>query len=422
VLAFFVLSSTNAIGETSGGEWTLERVIEHGIQSSPRLKASSERLRAASLRAERAGLNYYPSLDLTSSHGIGYYLPEPVPEPNPYRSQFGLTLSQNIYDNGKTNISADVGRLNRELAALTALQVKEQFILDVTNAFFELSVAQLYLDIGTAKLKIVEKQHRLLKNQVEQGFRSPRDLMRLDAQAQKARVNNISSEAQVANLISQLAVLTGIERGLNVTDFALVKPGKTIPELPETADAAKSFESRLQKIQQELSFVEIDLVKHQYGPQIFVSAAASYGASDYVGSGSQIYERDRVELSAMVEFKYNLWDGGRERKDLGAALADQAAAAATRDESLAILVTKVEALNIEKTKRLASFSTAMRLLDLEENSYQYLEKAYREGKTTYLDLVTGLDNLTQAQLGYARAYFDILELAAQYRYYEGSSK
>jgi outer membrane protein TolC len=292
----------------------------------------------------------------------------------------------------------------------------------VTNAFFELSVAQLYLDIGTAKLKIVEKQHRLLKNQVEQGFRSPRDLMRLDAQAQKARVNNISSEAQVANLISQLAVLTGIERGLNVTDFALVKPGKTIPELPETADAAKSFESRLQKIQQELSFVEIDLVKHQYGPQIFVSAAASYGASDYVGSGSQIYERDRVELSAMVEFKYNLWDGGRERKDLGAALADQAAAAATRDESLAILVTKVEALNIEKTKRLASFSTAMRLLDLEENSYQYLEKAYREGKTTYLDLVTGLDNLTQAQLGYARAYFDILELAAQYRYYEGSSK
>ena len=420
--ALLAFSSPYAFGETSGGPWTLERVIEQGIQSSPRLKATSERLRAASLRAESAGLNYLPSLDFTANHGIGYYLPEPVPEPNPYRSQFGLTLSQNIYDNGKTSISADLGRLNRDLAALTAQQVREQFILDVTNAFFQLSVAQLFSDIGTAKLKIVEKQYRLLKNQVEQGFRSPRDLMRLDAQAEKTRVSNISSEAQVAILINQLAMLTGIEGVLKVTDFELIKPGKNIPALPETADAAKSFESRLQKIQQELSVTEIDLLKRQYGPQVFVTAAAGYGASDYIGSGSPVYDRDQVELSAMVEFKYNLWDGGRERKALGAALADQAAAAATRDESLATLTTKVDSLAIEKTKRLASLSTAKRLLDLEENSYQYLEKAYREGKTTYLDLVTGLDNLTQAQLGHARAYFDLLELAAQYRYYEGASK
>jgi outer membrane protein TolC len=423
VLATVLLvASPFAFGEVGGGAWTLERIIDQGLQSSPRLKASRERLRAATLRAERSGLNYYPSLDLTANHGVGYYLPEPVPESNPYRSQFGLTLSQNIYDNGKMSITADLGRLNRELASLTADQVKEQFILDVTNAFIELSVAQLYLDIGTAKLKIVERQHRLLKNQVQQGFRSPRDLMRLDAEAQKARVSNISSDAQIANLVNQLTVLCGISSGLKVTDFNLIKPGKNIPTLPETVDAAKSFESRLQKIQQELGNTEIDLVKRQYGPQVFVSAAAGYSANDYVGSGSPIYERDQFEVSAMIEFKYNLWDGGRERRDLGAALADQAAAEAVREESHAVLVSKIETLAIEKTKRLASFSTAKRLLELEEDSYQYLEKAYREGKTTYLDLVTGLDNLTQSQLGFARAYFDIVGLAAQYRYYEGASK
>ncbi len=419
--ALWVLLSPYAFGQTSSSQWTLERVIQHGVQRSPRLRASNERLRAASLRAERSELNYLPSLDFTANHGFGYYLPEPVPEQNPYRSQFGLSLSQNIYDNGKTGIAAELSRLNREIAALASQQIKEQFILDVTNAYFELSIAHLNLNIGVAKLKIVEKQHRLLKNQVEQGFRSPRDLMRLDAQAQRTRGSIIESEAQVTNLINQLAVLSGIDRGLKIADFEMIKPSSKIPELPEAADIGKSFESKMQKIQQDIGRTEVDLLKRQYGPQFFVTAAADYGASNYIGSGVPAYERDRVELSAMLEFKYNLWDGGREKKDLGAALADQAAAAATRDESLANLSIKIDALSVDKAKRLAGFSTAKRLLELEENSYQYLEKAYREGKTSYLDLATGLENLTQAQLGYARAYFQILELSAQYRYYEGAS-
>ena len=417
-----VLSSPYALGESSGGLWTLERVIQHGIESSPRLRASNERLRAASLRADRSSLNYLPSLDFTANHGVGYYLPEPVPEPNPYRSRVGLSLSQKIYDNGKTSIGADLGRLSRELAVLAVEQIREAFVLDVTNAYFELSIAQLYLNIGAAKLKIVEKQHRLLKKQVEQGFRSPRDLMRLDAQAQRTRGSIIDSEAQVTNLINQLAMLSGIDPNIKVSDFDLIKPGNKIPGLPATADVARSYESRLQKIQQDISATEVDLIKKQFGPQVFVTAAADYGASDYIGSGVSIYDRDRVELSAMVEFKYNLWDGGREKKELGAVLADQAAVTATRDESLATLSTKVDALATKKTQLLAGFSTAKRLLELEESSYQYLEKAYREGKTSYLDLVTGLDNSTQAQLGYASAYFEILKLAAQYRYYEGASK
>ena len=419
--ALLLLSSPYALGEDSGSLWTLERVIQRGIQSSPRLRASSERLRAAGLRAERSNLNYLPSLDFTANHGIGYYLPEPIPEPNPYRSQLGLSLSQNIYDNGKTSIGADLGRLNRELAVLTVEQIREQFVLDVTNAYFELSIAQLYLNIGAAKLIIVEKQHRLLKKQVEQGFRSPQDLMRLDAQAQRTRGSIIDSEAQVTSLINHLAVLSGIGRGLKVRDFELIKPGSKIPELPATADVARSFESRLQKIQQDISGAEVDLIKRLFGPQVFVTAAADYGASGYLGSGAPVYERDRVELSAMLEFKYNLWDGGREKKELGAALADQAAVTAIRDESLATLATKVDALATQKTQRLAGLSTAMRLLELEERSYQYLEKAYRKGKTSYLDLMTGLDNLTQSQLGYAHAFFEILKLAAQYRYYEGAS-
>jgi len=419
--ALLLLFSPYLEGAPSGSQWTLERVIQHGIQSSYRLKASSERLQAANLRAEISSLNYLPSLDFNASHGASQYFPTLEPKPNPYRSQVGLSLRQNIYDNGKTSRVVEIGRLKKELAFLTAQQIKEQFVLDVSNAYFELSIAKLFLDIGTAKLNIVERQHRLLKNQVEQGFRSPRDLMRLDAQAQKSRVGIIDTEAQVTNLIGRLAALAGIDRDLKIADFEVLKPQNKVPELPTAASLDKTFESRLQKIQQELGNAEVDLLKRQFGPQLFVTASAGYGASDYIGSGVQIHERDRAEVSAMVEFKYNLWDGGREKKEIRAALVDQAAAAADRGESLSTLLAKIQTLSVERTKRLVGLTTAKRLLELEESSYQYLEKDYRQGKTSYLDLVTGLENLTHAQLGYARAYFDVLELAAQYRYYEGTS-
>ncbi len=422
--AVFLLGA-NAPTDTSA-TWTLARTVDHGLEHAPRLQAVSELLKAANFKAESKAADYLPSLDVGATHGVSRDIPEREPAPgapetSPYRSQFNVTLSQKIYDNGETGLGIDLGRIGRDRATLAALQAREAFVRDVAMAFYRLSFARLSLATSETKLKTVEKQRSALKQQVQQGFRTPRDLVRLDADVQKARSTIFDAEASVKTAVAALRRLAGIETELTAADFELLKPGTSEPELPALPTVDKTFEARLQKFADDEAGKQVELLRKQHGPQVFVTAAADYGASGYMGTGDTIPERDGSNVSAMVEFKYNLWDGGRKSRDMSAALAENAAAAATRRDELAELRNKLDGLAIDKDRKLASLRTAKALMAMERESYDYLDKAYREGKTTYLDLVTALDNLTRAQQMYDAAYFDLLDLAAQYRYYEGTT-
>ena len=419
--AMVLVSLTGAVNEQGAptDHWTLARVINHGLQHAPRIQAVNERLKAASLRSSGSEAAYLPSLDFGASHGVARALPSDGE--SPYRSNFNLTLSQKIYDNGETGLNLDVSRIGHDRATLAALQAREQFVLDVASAFYHLCSVRLSLTVSGAKLKSVEKQRRALKQQVEQGFKTPRDLVRLDALQQRAQTSIIDAEAAVKKAVADLVRLSGIDGPVTAESFALISPAATEPVFPALPSWEQTFEARLAKFDDHQADKEIELLRRKNGPEVYVTAQGGYGASDYMGTGEPIYDRDAASLSAMVELKYNLWDGGRKSRDLGAALADKAADAATRRDTLAQLKANLDTLGIDRDRKLAALKSARLLMTMERQSYKDLETAYREGKTTYLDLVTALDSVTQAELSHDAAYFALLELSAKFRYYEGTT-
>src|SRR5690606_31479553 len=131
-----------------------------------------------------------------------------------------------------TGLGVDLSRIGHDRAGLAALQAREKFVLDVASGFYRLSSAKRSLTVSTARLKSVEKQRRALKQQVEQGFKTPRDLVRLDALQQRAQTTIIDAEAAVKTAVAHLVRLTGMDDGVAADDFELISPGTELPAFP----------------------------------------------------------------------------------------------------------------------------------------------------------------------------------------------
>ena len=67
-----------------------------------------------------------------------------------------------------------------------------------------------------------------------------------------------------------------------------------------------------------------------------------------------------------------------------------------------------------------NYKLSQELLSLEEESNRNLEVQYHEGKVTYLDLITSLNNLLDAKVQFYTSYFEALQTIAKYRFYEGN--
>ena len=71
------------------------------------------------------------------------------------------------------------------------------------------------------------------------------------------------------------------------------------------------------------------------------------------------------------------------------------------------------------TKIKRNYRLSRELLGMQEESNHLLEQQYREGKVSYLDLITSLDGLLNSKVQFCSSYFEVLQNLAKYDYYKG---
>jgi outer membrane protein TolC len=60
------------------------------------------------------------------------------------------------------------------------------------------------------------------------------------------------------------------------------------------------------------------------------------------------------------------------------------------------------------------------LMEMERLSFEQLEDNYRRGRVSYLDLITGIRDLSEAREQYYASYFSLIKAAARHRATEGA--
>jgi outer membrane protein len=335
----------------------------------------------------------------------------PFGRPNAYN--FGLSLSQRLFDGGRTAGESRAAGASLRGAEIGLTAAQAQLVLDVTEAYYDALLADRLAVIAEATLE--QADTTLVQTQLarEVGNTSEFDLLRARVTRDNQRPVLIRRRAerdiayvrfkQLLNLpLAEPVVLTTplgdtTAPPLEVIETLTRAPGDTSADVrAPVRQAAENVEARRGLV---------GAARGERWPSVTVSssfAQLAYPSDAFPGSDDFL-----TDWTVAVGLSVPLFTGGRISGSVGAARAN------LRDAELRLQQTR-EAAQVDARNTVLSLEAAVAAVDASAGSVEQAQRAYdiaelryREGLSTQTELLESRLQLQQAQANRARDARDL---------------
>ena len=403
---------------------SLKETIEYGLSHSAKVKGAEATRASAGLSSENAERAYLPNLDssVSTSAGGSNRAPGELKVPV-YASSAELKLSQTIWDGGIRSLQADAARSSEAVAAINLQEARDQFILELASKYLEYSESVVNLKSQEDQQKILERQERESNDAFRQGMRTKRDHMRLQAGVRRNELTLIASRDAMVNSVERLRLFIGSNpaEGLTFEPIAVLevvdkKVGAVVaPPIEKTAP-----------YQRDLLLSQIDEInlaeerRKSFWPSVDLSAATGYQAQNFIGPAAEtIHANEGLYWSASLGFKYTIWDWGTKNRNLMKIVLDQTVSKTSRALALEDLKLKLTTNQRGLNQAVSSYKLNRDLLALEEESFSTIQRDFRQGLASYLEIVDATERLQTSRVGVFQSYYGYQRLLWERRFYEG---
>lgn len=396
----------------------LKKTLSFAVERAPAFDNLKRNLDIATLEEKSALARFFPSLDLLATHGLQDQ--DPALRSTPWFSEFNLALTETLYDNGVTVTNFQIAQLRKKQAETRFVSERDRLTLELATEFLQYSLLTKILEIQQGQFKLIKRQYDLISNYYHQGVKTRKDYLRFKTQISRAEINVLNARQDVERSRLDLLRLSGITNQQDPQFVVVNLDSINITPQKKTLPVEQHFEYRLADWQKRINALESDLVSRRYWPEISFTAGANYQANQYMGTGAEFNDVDRLGWNALVTLKYNIFDWGVRDRDRQIARQRQYIADNTVDRTLLNVKADLEKLMYRLEQLEANFRLAKELLALEQSNINLIETEYRNGRVAYLDLVTGLRDLADAQVKYYSALADLQTAEFTYRYHQGN--
>jgi outer membrane protein len=415
--------STQCLANTSPAAKTttfdLKDAVNYAIENSPESKSARDTLKIAELEKESSLRNFFPSLDFTSTHGISDT--DPRTKAKPWASQFELSLTESIYDNGINQNKYNTAKERLAAENLKYENQKNKITLQITNQYLNYVLKLQLSEINSRQYEYVKKQYDLTAKYYYQGMKTKKDYLRFKTQLSRSQINlaNAINDAKLAKIELTKAI------GINSSSAADLEFKKIViddlsPEglltIPALAEHPLYQTSVIAKKVNEL---KAELEQKDQFPQISVSTGITYGSSDYLGTGDRYTDNDQIGWNALVTIKYNLWDWGIRDRNSQIAQLNRHVADNDLDSDILQLDSELRQLEITKLETKNNYALAKELLGYETESRDNIQMEYKNGKASFLDLISSLDDFADAETKFLTAAKDLKQTHFEILYHQG---
>lgn len=395
----------------------LKDLVSFGLENAPTMKVARNSLQTKKLATKNAFASFLPSLDISATHG--YQDGDPSSTANPWASTLNVGLTETLYDNGSNLINYDIAKVTEQKARLEFEKERNAFCLKVLKEYYGYSQTLKLFGIQKFQHEILLRQFKSLEGKYRRGEKTRTEYLRFKARVQRSELTLMSSENDIANSLVDLKALIGFS-GPSLQ----VKPLEIQPDSMDLKPAAPlavegHFDSNIVAREKTINDSEARLVERKYYPQVFLTAGMSYTNSDYLGGSDDFESSGQTSWNTLLTLKYNLWDWGSLRRDVSTAKLSRDSSNASLDLQLLNLESELSKLVVDLNQQKKDFLLNQELVNLETGNYKSIEKDYRSGRATFLDLVNAVDNLTSAKQSLTRNFFRLSQLMAEYEYHTG---
>lgn len=398
--------------QVEGRELTLEEAIAIALASEPNIQARLHDYEAARFRVEQALAPILPQLSgsWTASRqkteffsgAIGGGAPKPVPLFST-TSTAQITLTQILFDFGKTFAATDVARAQAEVSRLDAETQKDQVILAVKEAYFNLLLAKRLVGVNQAALGRAELNLKSARGFFEVGTRPKSDVTRVEVDVANARVDLIRARNAVS--LSRVALNTAM--GIPITTPTEVRD--ILAYQPYPVEQAQLLPEALKQRSEYRGITALVTSAEASVRQAFrdffpdVSGTGSYGGTfRNPKAPDDLAETWQLSLT----LNWSIFDGGnRVARYQETKKSVEAARARVQALELSIWQEVVQAhLNLQEAEE--RIGAARKAVESAQENFRLAQGRFDAGVGTILELTDAQVALTQAQATETQALAD----------------
>jgi outer membrane protein len=399
------------------------------LRASPALAAARATRERAGSQVAAARSGYFPQVSLSGSYtntlrsefdGV-FPMPDAAAPAAPampgdlaelpfaadHAWRAGVDVNQSIWDGGRTSSSVALAHGEERLAELDEQARRAQLVLEVTDAYFGAEVAARVAVIAEASLALAEQTLAQAQLGLSQGTAPEFDVVRAEVTRDNQRTAVLRARAGRDVALVRLRRLLGVplDRPIELTTRLggddLGELARSIAGVPRSAERVSVAQARANIA---LRRAQVGLAQSGRWPRL--AAFTSYGLVDYPRDG---WPDDdwRTNWTVGASLSFPLFTGLRITAEIASARADLRAAEALAVEAAQRAEVDARERASDVAVEAAAHAASHRSTELARRAHQIAEVRYRQGVSTYLELVDARIALDQAQINEATASRDL---------------
>jgi len=326
-------------------------------------------------------------------------LPGTVIQPN-YAGAWGVRLDHAITLNGKEITDFNIAKENIQRQQNDLNAQKEEYLLTVSTAYYEVLRAQKVMEIANATVERLTTYRRAAEKRLRIGEVTKTVLLRADGELSGAISDQIKAKNALDLSRAVLARIVGIPEDFQLKEKLL--KDEPLPPLLDyvTTGLAKRAEMKSMEIEKQMASDQIRVAKGGYWPVLSISGA--YGRMDQDPAPGTI---NRESVYGQAALTYPFFEGGLRRAEVReAVIRDRQADLKLADLKKTIRI-EVETTYLELKNQLGIIKSLEDQLLFAKENYQAVTRQFEMGLANSIDVMDANTLLVSTERQLANAVY-----------------
>jgi outer membrane protein len=406
----FILSGIISISAQTLDSLSLGSVLKQVVTNYPAIKKGEQELKAAEARINLAKSGYLPDVSINSNFmhigplssldvpGLGSFSLYPA---NNYSAS--VDYRQSIYDFGKTATNVAFENQNREIANLSAEQLKQRLSLSVINVYYSIVFLQEAIRIKDEQLNTLNEHLQFVEKKKATGSATQYEV--LTTKVRISTVENQKTDLQTV-LKVQICQLNSLLGQPEKNAIVLRKELQSIQFIHSTdslIDLATQRRNELKSAQEKTTLSELHYK---------VVGAENDPAFNFIATGGvkngyiPDINEGRLNYAVGVGVKIPLYDASRTKYNLQKVKAEIQSNKEDLELTRRSIVNEVVESQANIHSALQKIAQSELQLQQAQQAFALAETSFKSGVITNLELLDNSTSLSEVGLSVLKAKID----------------
>ena len=419
-------------------QWTLQNCIDYALTNNITLKKSQLQKESATEDLKGAKAALLPSVNASTNQSLGYQpwknsgistvtngVVNTKVDKTSYNGSYSVNGQWTVWNGGRNTNTVKLDRLAEQEAELSLQETANNIQERIAQIYAQI----LYLDesvkVGEQTLETSKKNEERGREMVNVGKMSKADLAQLTSQRANDEYGIVETRSQLLNYKLQLKQLLEIT---DETPFDVAIPEisderilAAIPPLQSVYEQALLNRPEIERSQLAVksSDVSLSIAKAGWMPNINLQGGVTTSTNSLstIGWGSQI--KNNVNTSLGVGVSVPITDGRSTKTAVNKAKIQQLQAALDLQDQQKTLYSNIQQFWLNATTNQEKYKAAQSSVESAKQSYELLSEQFRLGLKNIVELLTGKNNLLQAEQNQLQSKYQTIYNKQMLDFYQG---